>query len=74
MRAVEAQSRKGRKGVVADRLANTAVLGVLSRRLGVEIKRYKDPGSSTGDMRAGRGFVDSDKNDKDTGTIIMSGF
>jgi hypothetical protein len=78
MNAVEAQSRKGRKNDAStSRLVNTARLGVLSKHLGIEIKRYKDPGSTTGEMRAGSGFVDNEKVDgkKDQqGTIIMSGF
>lgn len=75
MNAVEAQSRRGRNGVTADRLANTARLGVLEKHLGIKIKRYKDPGTATGDMRSGQGFIDSEKSkEEESGQIIMRGF
>lgn len=75
MNAAEAQSRANRaRDASTDRLVNTARLGVLSKHLGIEIKRYKDPGSASGDMRAGQGFVDSDQNKSEQGTIIKSGF
>lgn len=79
MNAVEAQSRKGRKNDAStERLVNTARLGVLGKHLGINIQRYKDPGATPGNMRAGSGFVDGEKlgdKDKDSqGTIVMSGF
>lgn len=76
MNAVEAASRRGRKrDESTDRLVNTARLGVLGKHLGIEIKRYKDPGASSGDMRAGKGFVDSDINNaEESGQIIKRGF
>lgn len=75
MNAVEAQSRKGRKNDAStERLVNTARLGVLGKALGIEIKRYKDPGGA-GDIRSGQSITDGDRNKPDEqGQIIMSGF
>lgn len=72
MNQAEAQSRRGRSGVTADRLANSARLGVLSRLLGVEIKRHRDPGTS-GNINAS-GFKDAEKQDQDETVIISEGF
>jgi hypothetical protein len=74
MDAVEAHSRKNRKNDAStQKLVTTARLGVLSKHLGVEIKRYKDV-STPGSVRAGQGFVDNDKSNDGKGQIIMSGF
>jgi len=44
MNEAERISRKGRKpGPGVDRLVNSARLGALSRNLGIEIKRHREP-------------------------------
>ena len=72
MNQAEAQSRRGRSGATADRLANSARLGVLSRLLGVNIKRHRDPGASA--SVSASGFKDVEKQDKDETVIIAEGF
>jgi hypothetical protein len=65
MNKAEARARKGRKPKSAERLANSARLGVLQKFLGGDIKRFRDPAVDKvkieGDAEA--------KSDKDTSVV-----
>jgi hypothetical protein len=74
MAAAEQRSRKGRKpGVAADRLANAARLGVLSKAIGVDIKRHRDPGAVGGRQDVGMDGK-RESSEKDTSVIVKRGF
>jgi hypothetical protein len=48
MDAAEASSRKGRRpGAGVDALANGARLGALEKRIGIKIKRHREPDKGT---------------------------
>lgn len=69
MAAAEANARKNRKaGPGTDRLANAARLGVLEKHLGIEVKRYRDPGDVGGAPE--RAETRDGKQDKDE-TIVV---
>lgn len=55
MASAEAAARKNRKGKNAERLANGARLGALSKHLREDIKRFRDPAK-------GKGVVQQDPN------------
>jgi hypothetical protein len=65
MHKAEQQARKNRKPKSAEKLANAARLGVLSKYLGTNIKRFRDPAI---DKIKVEGDVDS-KNNKDTSVV-----
>ena len=67
MQKAEARARKGRKPKSAERLANSARLGVLQKYLGMEIKRFRDPAMDVGKIK---NESDSEtKSDKDTSVV-----
>ena len=67
MSKAEARARKGRKPKSAERLGNSARLGVLHKYLGGEIKRFRDPIKDTGKIK-NESDADS-KTDKDTSVV-----
>lgn len=78
MQEAESRSRKNRKsGPGVERLVNAARLGALSKELGVEIKRHRDPGNVTGRIDHGFDGVKekpTKKEEKDETILLKSGF
>lgn len=68
MQAAEAKARKNRKGVAAERLANGARLGVLSKHLRIDIKRFRDPAKEKGSIKGD--VTNPDKLNKDKEEVI----
>lgn len=58
--------------MAADRLANSARLGVLSKLLGVEFKRYRDPGNSAASSSSS--FKDNEEQGQDETILVEKGF
>lgn len=75
MDEAEARSRKNRKkGAGVDKLVRTARLAVLSKYLGIELKRHKDPGNVTNTNPFVQGKDAAEKDSKDESVVIMKGF
>ena len=67
MHKAETRARKGRKPKSAERLANSARLGVLAKYLGTDIKRFRDPATDSGKIK-NESDADS-KTAKDTSVV-----
>jgi hypothetical protein len=65
MNKAEARARKGRKPKSAERLANSARLGVLHKYIGGDIKRFRDPAVDKTKIEGDK----ESKNDKDTSVV-----
>jgi len=65
MSKAEARARKGRKPKSAERLANSARLGVLQKYIGGDIKRFRDPAVDRVKVEGDK----ESKNDKDTSVV-----
>lgn len=65
MSKAEARARKGRKPKSAERLTNSARLGVLQKYIGGDIKRFRDPAVDRVKVEGDK----ESKNDKDTSVV-----
>lgn len=75
MQQAENNSRKNRKpGASTDALANAARLGVLEKKLGIAIKRHRDPGTVTNRNPFQQHGAEKPGSDKDETIIIAKGF